>query len=205
MSNIVPLLIATGAVAPRAFTPQVAFDGRSYILSIEANAPIAQAGTSVLKGHRDETWPPFSQWTFTRPPAAVGGEEKGFTVIVNEATRQILDLRLDLEAGGPFLLLASLDKRFVVLDYGTGTGVRNLEVRTESGKTAYKTAYFDAIEPKWEKDGLEFVTAVEVPLALNPETGKCKQVGSAWRTTWHRFDGKRATKLSRPGAIVCGN
>ena len=157
----------------------------------------AKIGSKIIPGTLEKRIGVFSQWTFRTD------EEHGFDVIVNNETHKILSQKNSLEAGGPFLIAASPDNKYVVFDYGTSPDPRDFSVFKSDGHIIFKSPYLGDIA--WGKQGLRYGKPTSVSIDLNAETKKCAALGAAWQVQMFLFDGVRNKKLGNSARIECTN
>ena len=178
---------------------QIAFAEGDARLVLEFKQPgnvQANMGGKIISGDLQKRVGAFSQWTFQTD------KEHGFDVIVNNKTHKVLSQKSSMEAGGPFLIAASPDNKYVVFDYGTSAGLRDFSVLTPEGKVMFKTIYLG--ELVWTKQGLRYGKPSSVSLNLNSETKKCTASGVAWQVQTYVFDGVKNKKIAGESKIECG-
>ncbi|MEY4616931.1 MAG: hypothetical protein RJB66_1891 [Pseudomonadota bacterium] len=176
-----------------------------YNLALAHGILYAKTNDKTYKGKLEKGLREFSHWTFAITKDK--DDPYGFELIINEKTMDIIFKKDDLEAGGPFLSMVSRDSKMVMLDFGTGSGIRNLELRSPTGKLLLKDEYFDKKDPRIV-DGAVFYERPEKQLEIeqDAETKVCEDVGTPWEIQPYKFNGKEKLKdESSKTRIECTN
>ena len=169
----------------------------NYKVSFVGDRPFAKLGSRTFEGEKGKVAGDFASWIFKT--GRKGNYDVGFELITNQKLKLSLAVNTNLESGGPDLMSASPDSKFVVFRFGSAVRDQRFEVHKADGTLVLKDGYF--LDAKWTGKGLEYTLIRDVPTS-DPREKKCP--GSmAVQMKKYIFDGFEKKESKEPPVIEC--